>query len=94
MPVDNKNQGKFPPPKIKPCVANSIGQAIVKKAAGPRASQTERFLRLSIAHALNASEKKVTRLINNTGQPPTMQELATIAQVLEVTIDQLIKLEE
>jgi transcriptional regulator with XRE-family HTH domain len=93
MPVEAPVEEKFQEQKIKPFSANRIALVIEEKAQGKHGPRQRSALRAAIANALGTTLTKVSRMLNQTDQPTT-PELATIAQVLGVTTDQLIKLEE
>lgn len=79
--------------QIRPFEANRIALVICERTAGKRSRQLRKNLERSIAQALFTSLTKVTRLLNNTDQP-TAPELAVIAQVLRVSANDLIQLQE
>ena len=78
---------------IKPLEANRIALVIHEKTQGRRGRQLQIALKKSIAQELSSSLTKVTRLLNNTDQP-TAHELVVIAQILGVTLDELIQLRD
>lgn len=93
MPVEMEMEQKFPEQKIKPFEANRIAAVMADITTGKHSRHFFRSLTNRIALALNVSAVKVGRMVNNIDQPTTPQ-LATIAQLLDVSPNDLIQLEE
>ncbi len=79
--------------KIRPVKGNAI-QVTIDRLVGERREPGLRDeFREKICEVLKISNR-YTMLLNNTGAPATMTELGTISQILGVSVDELIQLED
>lgn len=76
-------------PVLRTPVSNAIETTIAKRVGEARDMGLVEVYRERICEALGMSSKGYTQLLNNNSWP-TVQQLAVIAQVLEVSMEELL----